>query len=47
MSSTTVSSAGRRETTVVVTRPSNEVESQSKFETSILWWMRSKSWDGV
>ncbi len=41
MSSTTASSPGRSDTTVVVTRPSNEVESQSKFFTSMRWWMRS------
>src|SRR5881394_352274 len=37
----TESRPGRRATSVVVTRPSNEVESQSKFETSIRWWIRS------
>ncbi len=37
MSRTTASSPGRSETTVVVTRPSNAVESQSKFRTSMRW----------
>ena len=39
MSSTTESSPGRSETSVVVTRPSNAVESQSKLRTSIRWWI--------
>ncbi len=35
MSSRTASNPSRLATAVVVTRPSNEVESQSKFPTSI------------
>ncbi len=37
----TESSVARRATSVVVTLPSNDVESQSKCDTSIFWCIRS------
>ncbi len=40
-SSTSESSPARRETTVVVTTPRNDVESQLKSESAMRWWIRS------
>ena len=47
ISSTTDWSPGRSAATVLATRPSKDVWSQSKFFTSMRWWSRSKSCDGV
>jgi hypothetical protein len=41
MSITMELNPGRSETMVVVTLPSNAVAFQSKFRTSMRWWIRS------